>query len=332
MSSQHRAKTHFANISLALAICVLSTSADLAKAGLISDVEFLSGSTAGTEVLNLDTPGQLLSGGIPIQYNAIDNVTGAKLVTDNGDSKDFTLSGTSTAGTLGSARVVLGATGASSPFASVDSGRIGAQHSFNGTVASNNPGTVNSNTFELLFSSNLTVTDATFDFSSLNTAGSTWEYSVLQFLDPNGNPFSALTNPGWTIGAASQYAAAGAGFTGIAGIGNYIAASTATVVDVGTDFTSNGTSGAGDSPNFNYALAGLAAGTQIGGLRWTTYMEDVRGVNNGDSNFTASLLDFKISGQITAVPEPSTFVVLSAIAIGILIWRRCSNAHALSQC
>jgi hypothetical protein len=282
--------------------------------------QFLSGSTAGTEVLNLARPGQVLSGGIPHQYNTINDATGAKLTTSNGDLNDFTLSGSSTPGALGTARAVLGATGASSPLSSVQSGRIGAQHSYTKSVSRNNPGSIESNQFRLIFNSNITVTNATFNFSSLNTRGTTWEYSVLQFLDPSGNPFSSLTGPGWTIGAASQYLSAGSGLSGQAGIGNFIAASTGTVTNVGTAQSVEGANGTRDNiAALNYALVGLTPGTQIGGITWTTYLEDVRGTNNVDSNFTSALLDFSISGRtVEAVPTPALLPGLIATGLGIL--------------
>jgi hypothetical protein len=60
--------------------------------------QFLSGSAVGNEVLNLPSPGQALGGGTVFQYNTISDATGNKLTTDDGGPKDFTLSGTSTAG------------------------------------------------------------------------------------------------------------------------------------------------------------------------------------------------------------------------------------------
>ncbi|MBY0477615.1 MAG: T9SS type A sorting domain-containing protein [Chitinophagaceae bacterium] len=91
-------------------------------------------------------------------------------------------------------------------------------------------------------------------------------------------------------------------FSGQAGIGNYIAASKGTVLNVGTAATTSGTSGANDAMGaFNYTTVGLAAGTIIGGIRWTTYFEDVRGTGNASTNFTSSLLDFTITGSISTV-------------------------------
>ncbi len=271
--------------------------------------QFLSGSTVGGEVLNLASPGQVLGGGTTFQYNTINDATGNKLTTDDGGAKDFTLSGTSTAGKSGTATVTLSPGG--------DSGRVRDNHSFTAAPTANNPGSIDSNMFTLLFNSNLTVTKASFNFSSLNTNGIAWEYSVLQFLDTAGNPFSALTNPGWMLGAASQYGVGPtAGFSGAAGIGNFIAASKGTVTGVGTIQSAAGASGTNDNiAALDYALVGLTPGTQIGGIRWTTYLEDVRGTNNPDTNFTTSLLDFTISGNTAAaVPTPALLPGLIALA------------------
>lgn len=320
----------FPLLAAASTLGLLCLSAPPLRAATFTNLEFLSGSTAGTEVLNLASPGQILSGNTPFAYNTINDNNGAKLVTSNGDLPDFTLSGLSTTGALGAARVVLGATGSSTPFGSVDSGRVGAQQSFTATVSSNNPGTVISNSFQLLFNSNLAVTDASFNFSSLNTAGLTWEYSVIQLLDAAGNPFNSLTNPGFTVGAASQYATAASsilfpgGFSGQAGFGNFIAAQTKTVLGVGTNLTAEGTNGDNNNiASFNYALAGLTPGTQIGGIRWTTYLEDVRGTSNGVTNLTSGLLDFTISGTVMPVPAPLPLLgAAAAFSMGRRIRKR----------
>jgi hypothetical protein len=304
--------------------------AQSAQAATFTNVQFLTGSTAGTEVLNLASPGQVLTSTL-VQYNTINDTTGAKLTTDNGDAKDFTLSGSSTTGALGKTRAVVGAARASTPLDAVDSGRVGFQHSYTNAPTGNNPGTIESNIFTLLFNSNLTVTDASFDFSSLNTKGIAWEYSVLQFLDTAGNPFSALTNPGWALGTASQYGVGPtAGFSGVAGIGNFIAASKGTVIGVGTSKTQ--TEGADNGPNdniaaLNYALVGLTPGTQIGGIRWTTYLEDVRGASNDSTNFTSSLFDFTISGNTAAATVPTPALLPGLIALAASARRRWKTAQ-----
>jgi hypothetical protein len=92
---------------------------------------------------------------------------------------------------------------------------------------------------------------------------------------------------------------------------------------VGTNLTASGTNGTNDSfGSFGYSSVGLAANTRIGGIRWTTYLEDVRGTGNGNTSFTSSLLDFTISGSIASVPERSSMGGV-ALLIGLgLIGRR----------
>ena len=284
-----------------------------------TNLSFLSGNAQNTEVLSQTTNTQVLVNNTFIGFSTINDATAAKLTTENIDNKDFYLAGASTTGALGAATVTLNPNAAFS--------RVRADHSFTGAVATNNPGTVISNTFTLKFNGNLTVTDATFNFTSLNTAGVAWEYSVIQFLDASGNPFSTLTNPGFTVGAAAQYITANAttGFSGQAGIGNFIAAKTTTVTGVGTANTTAGTNGTNDNlATLNYIQMGLAAGTRIGGVRWTTYFEDVRGTGNTSPSLTASLLDFTISGSISTVVlsvDKLTFTGAKQKQINVLKWQ-----------
>jgi MYXO-CTERM domain-containing protein len=305
-----------------LAVAALASSGLQAQAAPVTDVQFLSGTPpgctaptppAGCEVLNLVLPGQVLAGNQVFAYNTIDDLSGDKLVTGNGDLNDFLLSGNSTVGALGYGRVALGATAAATPFPAVATSRVQASHGFTTSVTSNNPGSVTANSFQLLFNTNLVVTAASFNFSSLNTAGLTWEYSVIQFLDAAGSPFSAVAAPALTFtpGASSQYLLAGAGFSGQAGLGNYVAALTRTVLNVAnsdptstSNATRSGTNGSDDNLLFNYARAGLTANTQVGGIRWTTYLEDVRNTDNNSTNLTSSLLDFSITGTVSNDPGP----------------------------
>ncbi|MCP9885819.1 hypothetical protein KBY97_11895 [Synechococcus sp. ATX 2A4] len=307
-----------------LAFAALATAGLQAQAAPLTNLQFLTGppgaagctapaSPAGCEVLNLLLPGQVLAGHQSFAYNTINDLTGAKLVTNNGDLNDFLLSGNSSVGGLGYGRVALGATAAASPFPAVAPSRVQASHGFTTGVSINNPGSVTANSFQLLFNSNLVVTAASFNFSSLNTAGLAWEYSVIQFLNPAGSPFSAVAAPGLTFtpGASSQYLSAGEGFSGQAGVGNYVAALTRTVLNVANSnptSTSNatrpGSNGTDNNLLLNYARAGLTANTQIGGIRWTTYLEDVRNTDNNPSNLTASLLDFSITGTVSNDPGP----------------------------
>lgn len=294
----------------AVCLIVLGVATSSPAAVTFSNLQFMSGSTAGAEVLNLASPGQNLNG-TDYGYNIIDNSTGAKLVTTNGDANDITLTSSNSAGALGSATSFLSPSSAS--------GRIRDDHGFTGAVNVSNPGSVNRNTVTLRFGSLMSVTDASFNFSSVNTAGIAWEYTVIQLLDLNGNEFNPVTGLAFIPGATSQYGV-GAGFSGQAGAGNFVAASKGTVTGVGGNLVASGTNGTNDNiGTLNYALVGLAAGTQIGGIRWTTYLEDVRGTSNGNTNFTSSLLDFNITGSF--VPEPGTSMLTLVTCLGLLVRR-----------
>ncbi len=278
-----------------------------------TSIEFLSGTTAAGEVLNMP-PGVSLSGSstsYDIMTDELDPVVkrDAAGAPAPADLPDITFSGTSAG--VGSA-ITLNPTG--------DRARIRFNESHvTVPLGSNNPGTVHSNTLSLTFASHIEITDASFNFTSLNTAGISWEYSVLRFLDASGNYFSPIAGPGWTLGATGQYISAGGGFSGAAGLGNFVAASTGTVTGVGTDTTVTGTTGGNNDLVFNYSVAGLAPGTIISGIEWTTYLEDVRGtLNLSISSLTSSLQDFTISGTI---PEPSS-ALLGMLGAGFLLRRK----------
>lgn len=295
-----------------------------ALGGPFPATQYLGGNVANTEVLNatenlnvlLGAQGQSLSS----SYDIMVDTTGVKRDAAGSplprDLVDITLAGAATS-SINQATVRLNPTGSVS--------RVQDSLSWTTTPTTNNPGTIASATLRVTFASHVQVTDASVVFSSLNTAGTTWEYSVLRFLDPAGNYFSSITGPAWSIGDAGQYltAAGSSGFTGQAGVGNYVAASTGTVQNVGTNQTSGGSSGSSDNVTLTYALAGLAAGTQIGGWEWSSYLEDVRGTaNTSSSNFTSSMTSFTITG--IAVPEPSAVVMLGGgvLCAGWAGWRR----------
>ena len=183
----------------------------------------------------------------------------------------------------------------------------------------NNPGTRLVAIVTLELASHLTVLaeDFEIDVSSLNTAGIGWENSTLEFLDVAGNPFSPIGAPAPYL---SHTAIDGGGTTG-----NYHADSLGTVDGVGTANTSSGSSGANNNltgapgGDLDGVEAGIAAGTQIGGIRMTTYLDDVRGTGNSNTGFTATLTEVNISGDI--VPEPGV-VVLCLIGLGVVCFRR----------
>jgi hypothetical protein len=262
-------------------------------------------------------------------YNLLDDLTGTKLPNNNGDAIDFTIDFATTSGQ------------ADLQWQSNSTGRWTSNRSFTTSPTKNNPGTLVSTTALLRFDPHLLVTDLSAAFTSLNTSGNLWEYSVLGFLKPDGTPFSAAP-----IVPDYNHAAS---FIGSPSIGWYMAASKGTVTGVGTATTISGLNGAltttqsgnpKDDITLTYALANLAPNTPIGGLIWTTYSEDTRGMSNADSSFTASWTDFTITGVILSpaatdpsnggantVPTPGVLPGLMAIGLGV--WRRQRPARSV---
>ncbi len=266
------------------------------------------------------------------QYNVLNDLTGGKLTADNHDAADFQINFSSSP--------QLPKTAAGIEWQSAGSGRWTSTRSFDAKTTSNNPGTLLSTTATLRFDSHLTVTDLSAAFTSLNTAGNLWEYSVLGFLKPDGTYFSAAPGVGDYNSANS--------FIGSRSIGWYVAASKGTVTDVGSATTNGGLNGAltttqagnpKDDITLTYALAGLAPNTPIGGLIWTTYLEDARGTNNGTSSFTASWTDLTFSGVIgsqpaaasnpAAVPTPALLPGLLGLGLGLRRNRRKTAASTI---
>jgi hypothetical protein len=219
--------------------------------------------------------------GPPKLYNLLNDQTGAKLLADNGDGDDFTIEYSD------SDPAALSSPG--TPNLKLTGKTIVSNRGFNKAVQQNNSGSLVSTTAKLLFTEVWQITDLQAKFTSLNTAGTLWEYSVLGFLKPDGSMFSPMP----MIGAYGQ----ASGLSGSPSVGWYVAANKGTLQDVGTNKTSGGLTGPADKLTLTYALAGLAPGTAIGGLVWSSYLEDVRGVDNGTSSFTASWTEFMISGS-----------------------------------
>lgn len=246
-------------------------------------------------------------------YNVLNDSTGAKIATPGelagltGDLSDLTMNLQSTTGTLGTN---------SWQWQPTIDGRFLASHSFTGTVATDNPGRLSSNTITITFGDHLSITDLSMNGSSFNTAGVAWEYTVIEFFRPDGSSFS--TAP--TIGSYLTHTS----IDGSPSAGWYVLDNKGTVTGVGTSQTTTGA----NPPNENltvtgglgYTNVGLAPGTQIGGIRVTTFLEDVRGTGNGSTNFSSSLTEITISGSI--VPEPST-AVLALAGLGVAgLYRR----------
>jgi hypothetical protein len=243
-----------------------------------------------------------------ITYDVINNGTGA-LSADG--TPDITIAAQA------SARGTAGSSGTPElEWQTTSSGRFTSNRGFTASAATNNPGTIQSTTTQVLFDSSLNITNLAATFSSLNTAGILWEYSVIGFLNPGGQPFS-------TAPAIGLYASA-TSFTGSPSVGWYVAADKGTVTNVGTNLAVEGINGPADGTlALTYALAGLTPGIQVGGLTWTTYTEDTRGKSNRSSSFTASLSDVTFTHTAAAVPTPALLPGLLATGLGI--WRRRQN-------
>ena len=255
-------------------------------------------------------------------YNLIDDVTGVKLGSNNGDLDDVFITVTSS--------LPASASGAEASVEIASAGirsRHAYTNSFQNTYASgiaNNPGSLIEQTIRISFASHLSITDFTADFSSLNTAGITWEYTEIALLQADGSYFSA---PPVVGGYATWQANTAFAEEGSTSTGWWVGASTGTVNGVGSNQTSSGSSGAdqaftttnGDSI-FAYNDVGIADGTQVGGLEWTVYLEDVRGQDNGASNLTATLTDFSLSGVV--IPEPSSTLLIGLGGMFLLLRKR----------
>ncbi len=259
-----------------------------------------------------------INSGSSSSLNIWNDATGEKLLANNGDQADLTISYTQTivGPTAGTASATLEY--------QANSDRFTASHNFGSSSrTTNNPGTRITHTIDFTFANHVNVTALEVDFSSLNTAGRTWEFSKLGYLVA-GSP---ATNVEPTVNAYLSHSEVnGKG----AGIGWFLVDSKATSVNVGSDSVTAGNNGSfeqltGTNGNslLDYDDVGLAADTQVTGFRWITVLEDVRGINDPASGLTASMTMFSASGTISAVPEPSAAVALSlAVLATILPFRR----------
>lgn len=196
-----------------------------------------------------------------------------------------------------------------------------ASHSFTGSPSSDNPGTRISNSVTLLFESHLDVTEFSFDVNSLNTRGIAWEFTTIEFLDPSGAPMNAAP-------AIDPYLSH-TEIDGSPSQGVYVLDEKGTVLNVGTSDVSSGSSNSNENftstGDLDYSDVGIDVGTSIGGIRMTTFLEDVRGTTDGNTNFTSRLIDFTFSGTIDPppVPEPgTTSLMLLGVATVALRRRR----------
>lgn len=246
--------------------------------------------------------------GNTVAYNLLNDTNAAKLTSNNGDANDFFVTFYTATGPL-----------AQSPtprvqWQTTSAGRYTVENGYGLAPSSNNPGTNISAGLKIQFGSQFSVTNISAIFTSLNTAGIAWETSVIGLLKPDGTFFS----PQPTIGPYLTHTP----FNGNAGLGWFAADSKTTTTNVGTAQSVSGTSGSNNDKTLTYADFGLAPGTQIGGIFWLTQLQDVRGPNNGSTNFTASFSQFTIDVTV-AVPEPSgAFSLLGALAVGLVTFRR----------
>lgn len=255
----------------------------------------------GTALIQNDDTDQRL------RYNLFDDASGAKLSADNNDLDDLTIRfRTSAGGELAATnrpRLVFKD--------SADSRQLRAELSYVDLPDRNNPGTRQFIDVEVCLAPHLNVREVALDTSSFNTAGTAWEFSQVSFLDARCQPFADA--PG-----VPPYLAAGGGVSGFDGIGHYFWADTGTVLNVGEARTEVGSSGAGDSPFLLRSSDPLLDRQRIGGFRWRTTLEDVRGTENISSpTFSASLRNISLRGAIseaapslqlskslTAAPDP----------------------------
>lgn len=123
-----------------------------------------------------------IGSGASLSLNLWNDSTGARLLADNGDQTDLTISYN---------RTISGptASSASGSFEYQSSNqRFRASHDFgSSTRTTNNPGSRITHTVDFTFANHLNVTGLDVDFSSLNTAGVTWEFSKLGYIVA-GNP------------------------------------------------------------------------------------------------------------------------------------------------
>jgi hypothetical protein len=237
-------------------------------------------------------------------YNLINDTTGAELTSDNGDLSDFTINFTSSAAPQFSAN--------NRPRIRFDenngSERFESQKGFT-TPTANNPGDRQINTITLRFEPHIKVTNFIGDFTSLNSDTIAWEYSLIGFLRPDGTLFSSqpTINPYLNHTSFNN-----AGITSPSQ-GWTVMDSKLTTVNVGSNDVSAGTDGSNDDFILTYASAGLAPGTEIGGIVWINVAENTLGTSDNNSNPPSYWNSFEFSGE--TVPEPLT-ILGSGVALG----------------
>lgn len=219
------------------------------------------------------------------------------MTTLSGDQDDITIS-------------VSGATDSRT----ANNGSFRVSNSFTGSVVATHPGTRSSAWIEITFEDYLAVTEFSFAASSANSAGTIWVFTVSELLGVSGTSFSTspvIETYDWHIS-----------INGSPTPGYYVLDLRNTVQGVGTNQTTSGSShpnqSSSNTGNLELSDFGLADGTQITGIRMTSYLKDVRGIDNGPSGFTSSIIDFTLGGEINGIPKPLT-TLLALSAAGFLI-------------
>ncbi|WP_257670452.1 Ig-like domain-containing protein, partial [Parapedobacter tibetensis] len=226
-----------------------------------------------------------------VPYNLFDDNTGDKLAADNSDLSDlmftYRVSPSGNLGTTNRPDIRFRSSG-------VLGSQITNRTGYAGLPEANNPGTRQFIEVKVDFAKHLKVDNVSLNFSSLNTAGTVWEYSEISYLNENSGLFSAPTS-------VSRYLDFEPGQSGNTSLGNYLMASTGTVVGVGTNQTSSGSSNPpADGPTIlDGSSFGLTDQT-IGGFLWRTTLEDVGGISSASNpNFSSSLREMTVSGTIS---------------------------------
>jgi hypothetical protein len=294
-----------------------------AQAQFTSTVSF---DNATEKAFNGLTNGQTLLGGVgntspsfapqTVFYNTINDGTGVTWApadtvpgSDLWDIKVTYSFGATTPGPTSTNRLSI-------DYGTANAGQLTSTRQFNDAATSTNSGTRYFSKMRMEFSPRYNVTDLTARFNSLNTAGVTWEFSTAAYLDTSGAYYSTAPtlDPYLTFNATNA-----GGLQGRVSEGWWYAASTGTVTGVGAGSTSSGSGGTYDAMNgagSELKVAGAtgnraftSAPAQIGGMEFTSYLEDVRGIGQGSSGFTASWTQFSFTTS-AVIPEPNSALYL----------------------
>ena len=176
--------------------------------------------------------------------------------------------------------------------------------------------------------------DFTVNQGGVNSASEVFESSSVVFHDVSDSAYGTATYTGFWDGTP-QGTNGGTNTTNVSsspysttGSGVYIAADTGVVDISDSDVPIAGTASSSDnfSPNAN-TDAGLGPNDPIGGFTWTVLYEDVATTTTEDAKTTIETLRSArlISIDVTAVPEPSSFLFLGLIGlVGCTRqWMRC---------